>query len=304
MSLPPTAPDRSAPGTLATDRGDAGRTVAKRGRVWPRLLRWGIVCLLLAYGSCQVLGPDMDFPEDVDPVGTERITWNAPTGRVSGLQAGDPTGQRIVFVHGTPGFAASWNRYLTEVPSGMGAVALDRPGFGQSEPKGAVPSLSEQAAAVEPLLVERNGAWPILVGHSLGGPVILRVASDYPERVGGLIVLAGNIDPELEKLHWYNQLGRLVSPFLSRSWRNSNRELIPHRKELEELVPGLERITCPVIIVHGTEDSLVPYANAEFLERSLPSAASVELERLDGVDHFFVFQNPGILWTALHELTR
>ncbi len=39
----------------------------------------------------------------------------------------------------------------------------------------------------------------ILVGHSLGGPVIARTAMDYPDLVDGLILVGGSIDPEMEK---------------------------------------------------------------------------------------------------------
>ena len=145
---------------------------------------------------------------------------------------------------------------------------------------------------------------PILVGHSLGGPIIMRAAIDYPDRVGGLVVLAGNLDPRLEKLRWYNHVGAFVSPFLSRSLRNSNNELGPQRRELEELEPLLTQVTCPVWIVHGTEDDLVPYANATFLAGSLPNAQRVELTTLEGADHFFLWTHEAAVRTAIEIAAR
>lgn len=267
-------------------------------------LRNGALALLLGAGTaaCKLPLPELDAGPEHDPPGTTRITWSAPTGAVSGLSAGEPTGRRVVYVHGTPGSAAMWGAYLTERPAGTEAVALDRPGFGMSEPRGAVSSLEAQARAIEPLLVERDGAWPVLVGHSLGVPVALRVACEHPDRVGGLLLLAGNADPELEELQWYNHLGRLAGPFLSRSWRNSNHELLPHRDELRAMEPLLPRITCPVVLLHGTEDELVPFENAAFLETALVGAERVELVRLEGDDHFFVFRDPELVRAALEEL--
>ena len=34
------------------------------------------------------------------------------------------------------------------------------------------------------------------MGHSYGGPVVARMAIDYPDRVAGLVLLASSADPE------------------------------------------------------------------------------------------------------------
>ncbi|MEM9379661.1 MAG: hypothetical protein AAGB93_06885 [Planctomycetota bacterium] len=39
----------------------------------------------------------------------------------------------VVYVHGTPGDAASWADYLDDPVGGARAVAVDRPGFGKSD---------------------------------------------------------------------------------------------------------------------------------------------------------------------------
>ncbi len=97
---------------------------------------------------------------------------------ISYLRAGDPGGQRVIFVHGTPGEARGWADFLLHVRPGFEYIAIDRPGFGESGPAGAVVSLAAQAQALAPLLVARDGRWPILVGHSLGGPVVVHAALD------------------------------------------------------------------------------------------------------------------------------
>ena len=77
----------------------------------------------------------------------------------------------MVYCHGTPGDANAWSRYLLEPVGGMGSVTYDRPGFGQTAPLRALPGLADQAAAMVPFLLD-PGPKPILVGHSLGGPII------------------------------------------------------------------------------------------------------------------------------------
>lgn len=187
-----------------------------------------------------------------------------------------------------------WKRYLTIPMDGNEVVALDRPGFGASRPLRAVTSLEAQARAIEPLLTESpSGEKPILIGHSMGGPIVARVASDYPDRVGALVIIAGSLDPDLERVHPAQYLGA-VFPF---SWllpaplRVANRELLSLKRELAELEKSLERVVCPVVIVHATDDSLVPYENVMFMQERFRNAASLEIMTLMAGDHFLPWNN-------------
>lgn len=208
------------------------------------------------------------------------------------LTAGDPAAPRLIYVHGTPGDAAAFTNYLRAPIPGHESISIDRPGFGDSrsprDRRPAVPAFADQARAIAPLLVERQGRWPILIGHSLGGPIIARVAADSPDRVGGLVILAGSLDPDLEEWKWYNRVADLpfVKPLLPRDLRTSNDEVRAARDETALLAPLLGRITCPVVIVHGTRDSLVPVANVDYMRAMLTNAASVEVILLEGQDHF------------------
>ena len=119
-----------------------------------------------------------------------------PDRRLSYLIDGDPAAQRLIFIHGSPGNSLAYAKYLHDPVPGLETLAVDRLGYGQSTADEAVVSFEEQAAAIAPLLVERAGEWPILVGHSLGGPIAARLAADHPERVAGLIIVAGSLNPE------------------------------------------------------------------------------------------------------------
>ena len=223
----------------------------------------------------------------------ERFEYEAETGRISALRAAawrtpalaEARPPRVVYVHGSPGDASAFAAYLRRPVRGLPCVSIDRPGFGRSEPDEAVPSLVEQAAALEPLLVDR----PVLVGHSLGAPIAALAAALWPDRVGGLVLLAGALDPELEELHWYNRLGQALDPVLPDDLARSNEEMLALEDELRLLAPRLERITCPVVVVHGTEDRLVPYGNVDYV-RARFVRAPVTVHGLEGVDHFFIWQ--------------
>jgi pimeloyl-ACP methyl ester carboxylesterase len=206
---------------------------------------------------------------------------------LSYLQAGDARGPRLILVHGTPGSATAWADYLLNPPAGMEVVALDRPGFGQSGPAGAMPSLADQAAAVKALL-PADGRPVLLLGHSLGGPVVARVAADLPQRITAVVLLAASLDPALEETHPMQHVGAWapVRALLPRVIRNANAELMALKPELEALALALPRITAKVVIVHGTEDDLVPVANVPFMQARLTGARCVQTTLLTGRNHF------------------
>lgn len=217
---------------------------------------------------------------------------------VSYVRGGDEASRRIVYVHGTPGDAGAFADYVRYPIDGAEAISIDRPGFGQTGGP-ALCSFERQAAAIEPLLVQRDGRWPVLVGHSLGGPIVARAAADYPDRVAAIVIIAGSLDPELEDPRWFNYAGAMVRPLLPRSLRNSNAEIFDAREQTELLAGVLDRVRCPVVIVHGTKDGLVPYANVAYMQRAFTNAAAVETMTIEKGDHFILWTQPAVVRSAI-----
>lgn len=210
----------------------------------------------------------------------------------------------VLFVHGSPGSLSAFIHFLADTILLDDAllVTADRPGFGYSNFGNAEPSLKKQAALLKPILERYQHNRPIiLVGHSLGGPLISRMAIDYPELVDGLIIVAGSIDPELEPNEtWFR--APLATPFLSwllpRSIRASNEEIYQLKPQLEELLPLWKQIKCPSTIIHGTKDSLVPAGNAAFAQRMLVNVPPV-VQLAEGVDHFIPWSHPELIRAAI-----
>jgi len=215
----------------------------------------------------------------------------------------------VVLVHGSPGSADAYLTYLADtlLSRSVRMVSLDRPGFGYTSGFGKPePSQAAQAAAVLAVLDRiAPGQRAVLVGHSLGGPVVCRFAMDYPERTAGLVVVAGSIDPTQERHPWWQAVvdAPPVCWLTPKALWTSNAEIIPLEQELEAMLPMWPRIVCPVRVLHATNDRLVPVANADFARRMLTNCPDLKVEILPTGDHFILWSRQDAVRSAILELT-
>lgn len=244
------------------------------------------IAVILATVGCAPPGHKQPA-ELTEPMRQQVFVGPPVNANVSYMHSGNVQGTRIIMVHGTPGSGQAWTDYLVNPPAGAEVVALDRPGFGRSEPQGSVTSLVAQAAAVAALLPS-DGRQAVLLGHSLGGAVIAQVAYEHPDKVSALVFIASSLDPAQEKIHPMQPVGASwpIRTLLPRAIRNSNEELMVFKQELEQLEPHLKALTAPYIIVHGTEDDLVPFANVAFMQKHLSAARCSKTVVLPGLNHF------------------
>ena len=207
----------------------------------------------------------------------------------------------ILFVHGTPGGWDNQIRFLGDqsLRDAFHMIALDRLGHGEST--GAVePSLQAQAASLKPLLDRATaGAGVILVGHSLGGPIIARTAMDYPEKIAGLVLMASSANPRRSR-KLYNLVGGVppIRWLLSEQLGRANQEILPLKKELTAMLPLWERIRVPTTVIQGQKDKLVDPSNALFIQTALVNAP-VTMILPPEADHFLHWRQPQLLVDVL-----
>lgn len=218
----------------------------------------------------------------------------------------DPTsGSGLLFIHGSPGDASNFHQQFETLFPNFLHLAYDRPGFGKSRAAQSPDNLSwHTQAAFDAIQTHPNTKW-IAIGHSYGGPVAMNLAIDHPNEIIGVVQIGGAMDPSLEKIHVLQKIARwsTVSWIIPKSFRHSNVELINLKADLLELQNKLGRLQRPVVMLHGTDDSLVPVSNCEYMSNQLASRQLSDLLILDvrdGWNHFIPWQNPA----AVHEAIR
>lgn len=212
------------------------------------------------------------------------------------------------FVHGSPG---SWGAFIdfmkdTTLLKQVKMVSVDRVGFGESDFGDAEKSLANQAELLKPIVAKykKLGKKIILIGHSLGGPLIARMAMDYPELIDNLIIVAGSIAPELEPNEKWFRIPMEIIPIrflVPASFRASNHEILYLKPELEKMLPLWKNIRQPVIVIQGGKDMLVSPKNADFAEKMLVNAKSLKVVRVDTMNHFVPWSHPQLIKKAIIE---
>jgi pimeloyl-ACP methyl ester carboxylesterase len=103
------------------------------------------------------------------------------------------TGDPLVLLHGIGLTRASWDPVIPALAERFEVIAVDLPGFGESEPlpPAVEPHPAALAGAVAGLLDELQISRPNLVGNSLGGWVALELAALRPAATVTLLSPAG-----------------------------------------------------------------------------------------------------------------
>jgi len=229
-------------------------------------------------------------------------------------KAGDPArgDLPIVILHGWGAHIEAVGTILTALDGASEVIALDLPGFGESDPPEQAWDVDAYARFMIHFLDELAVERAHLVGHSHGGRVSIALAADEADRVGRLLLVdSAGIPP---KRGWryrrrvaVAKLGRLVGKLggPGRRLQERMRAKVASRDYLEaseamrgtfraavaaNLTDRLPRISASTLLVWGDQDDDTPLWMGRRMEELIPDAGLVVLE---GAGHYSYADSPG-----------
>ena len=211
------------------------------------------------------------------------------------------------------------HRDFDAVLAGVGALALDLPGFGASPPPPEGWGGAEYAKAVTAVLPDMADR-VVVLGHSFGGRVAVHLAAAEPDRIAAVVLTGvpllrppgtgsgGPLKPALgyrigralhaRRLLSDDRMERLRQKYGSEDYRLATGVMraVHVRAVNETYEEQLGRITCPVELVWGDDDTAAPLAVAEAAANLLHDA---RVTVVPGAGHLTPLTAPDALASAL-----
>lgn len=264
--------------------------------------------------------------EDLDPSALERPgqLMHLDGVGIHYLERGE--GPPLVLIHGLGASTYNFRHNIPALAEHFRVLALDLMGFGFSDrPPDAEYFLVSQAQLVRNFLARLGVERAAVLGHSMGGAVAMRLAANFPERVGRLVLVSsahnGRLLPAWVGALWARPLVEAFAAFALHNrafretlWRSgaydpsvltrevkegyyrpsrlrgSARAIAKVLADLAREEPlDLRRIRQPTLLLWGAQDRWLGLALAQRLLQALPKA---ELQVIERARHMVLEERP------------
>lgn len=215
------------------------------------------------------------------------------------------SGDLIVLLHGWGSNIKLFSNLIDLLSKKYTVVAMDMPGFGESQEPPSAWCVDDYVDFVIKFLADYDAKQVMLLGHSFGGRVIIKLNSrkDLPFTLSKVILVdsAGILPPKSNKKSWRTRKYKMGKAFLS---TKIMRKIAPDALEKlrvkygsadyvaasplmrqvlvkvvnEDLEPLLPNIKCPTLLIWGVNDTATPLSDGEKMEKLIPDAGLVKLE--------------------------
>jgi pimeloyl-ACP methyl ester carboxylesterase len=238
--------------------------------------------------------------------------------RLRYAERGPADGPVVLMLHGYSDSSFSFSTVLPLMPAALRVIVPDQRGHGDSDRPDAGYSIDDFATDAIELLNALSVKNAVVVGHSLGSRVALRVAERAPDRVTRLVLVGSAIslrnDVTADLRREVNALGDPVDPgfvrtfqlstifqpipdaFLARAIEESRK--LPARVWQAVMVgmwndvPGAQGVRVPTVILGGDKDAVFSVAEQQALADAIPGATFTLLK---DIGHAVHWENPQAL---------
>lgn len=244
-------------------------------------------------------------------------------GQVHSTMAGAPAGETLILLHQSP---LSGAMFLAALPSlaaaGLRAIAVDTPGFGQSDAPSAPASITDHAEALLSVLAALEVRRAHILGHHTGAMIAAAFAARHPTHVDRLILNGVPLFTPAERAHFASFRFAPIVPaadgsHLLATWHQRLRATpgwtdieAMHRHTItwlanpnrahwgfeaamaHDIAPDLARIVAPTLVLTNTGEDLY-----EASRRAHALRPDWHFHALDGGTHDIVDEQPQA-WAA------
>lgn len=218
------------------------------------------------------------------------------------------TGDAVILLHGWGQNMQMMSEIEKHLQSSYCVYNLDFPGFGESDSPNVAWSVMDYVVFLEDFVQKNEIQDPILIGHSFGCRVAIRYAARNSVKkmiltgAAGLLPKRGveyylktniyKIGKNILKLTGnQKKLAELQARSGSEDYRNASGTMKATFVKVvnDNVASVLEEVTCPVLLVFGSEDTATPVWMGKYMEAHMKNAG---LAIIEGDDHFAYWHQP------------
>jgi pimeloyl-ACP methyl ester carboxylesterase len=129
-------------------------------------------------------------------VDTRQVTLNGMRIQYQSHGTGD---EALVLIHGWSSNLDFWRGQASELAKRNRVIAIDLPGHGESDKPQITYSMDLFASAVDAVMNDAGVKRAVLVGHSMGTPIMRQYYRKYPDKTLALIIVDGSLRPFADK---------------------------------------------------------------------------------------------------------
>jgi pimeloyl-ACP methyl ester carboxylesterase len=157
-----------------------------------RALKIAIGCLLALLVGLTLLG--LATPDHLGlPAETDGQMVSVDGVNIHYLQKG--SGREVLLIHGTPSSLEDWQPVFDRWASKYRITAYDRPGHGFSDPPAKESGIDYNAHIARRLMEELHLHDVLVVAHSYGGPIALKLAADDNSPATSFLIVGSTVYP-------------------------------------------------------------------------------------------------------------
>ncbi len=256
-----------------------------------------ILILLLTVGIFQFSKRKSDkkivktFQKDSAQVFIKHLDFNNKDIRVLEMQKElDGTLPTLVLVHGSPGAALDFKKYLLdfELNKKYNIIAYDRIGYSDVATGEVLNSVADEVEVLHEVIKSLNSENIVLLGYSYGGTIALASTKNYKKK----IILAGAVKGDLEPMFWALNIykWKLTRPLVPKVFQAASQEKLEHVTELPAYENKWDISEASILSIHGKKDKIVPFENSLFLQEKIDKD-KFTLLAIDNGNHSLVWTN-------------
>ena len=232
-------------------------------------------------------------------------------------------GKTVLLLHGWGDSLAGFRDLQANLSKNYRVIAVDLPGFGQTQQPAGPWNLDDYVKFVQNFLTKLNITPFAIIGHSNGGAIAIRGLASSRIQADKLILLdsagiRGEYKGRIKAIRLVTKAGKLMTTPLPKGTKQKLRKKVyesigsdmlvaEHMQETfknvvtDDVRADAETIVIPTLLIYGSEDTATPPEYGRQFQQRIKGSV---FELVPGAGHFVHHDQPAVVFARIEEFLK